>query len=29
MLRHAGDIVKLAVNNRHLVWYAATRLLKG
>jgi radical SAM superfamily enzyme YgiQ (UPF0313 family) len=29
MLRHAGDLVKLVVSNRHLVWYAATRLLKG
>jgi radical SAM superfamily enzyme YgiQ (UPF0313 family) len=29
MLRHAGDVLKLAVSNRHLVWYAATRLLRG
>jgi radical SAM superfamily enzyme YgiQ (UPF0313 family) len=29
MLKHAGDILKLAVSNRHLVWYAATRLLRG
>jgi hypothetical protein len=29
MLRHAGDITKLLVNNKHLVWYAATKLLRG
>jgi radical SAM superfamily enzyme YgiQ (UPF0313 family) len=29
MMKHAGDILKLAVRNRHLVWYAATRLLRG
>jgi anaerobic magnesium-protoporphyrin IX monomethyl ester cyclase len=29
MLRHVGDITKLLVNNKHLVWYAATKLLRG
>lgn len=29
MMKHAGDIFKLALSSRHLVWYAATRLLRG
>ena len=28
-LKHAGDILKLAVSNRHLLWCAAIRLLRG
>jgi radical SAM superfamily enzyme YgiQ (UPF0313 family) len=29
MLRHAGDIARLVASNRHLLWYAASRIVKG